>query len=199
MMRNGFTLSEILITLAILGVCLAIGIPLLAQQREKSVRNAAMKEVVLMLSEITREGVVSGDLTISNLKNFYFSRINANQLCDSGMNGCWDVTSQGVVAYDEQLDPGLILPNGVRITGFDNCCNQLANQWHNGIAIDWNGTKGPNLMGEDQLHVQACFGPEDCTLLSYPGYTVKVGTIGPNHTVAAQDAQNLQLWLEIFK
>ena len=59
----------------------------------------------------------------------------------------------------ESGQPGLVMHNGATIIGIDNgCCELSPQEWCNGMVLDWNGTKPPNLMGDDQILLEVNYG-----------------------------------------
>jgi prepilin-type N-terminal cleavage/methylation domain-containing protein len=204
---SGYTLSEILIALAILGVCMSVAIPMMAQSREKSLRTAVLKEAVQMLYGIEREGMATDELRYDNFKEYYLQRINAIKYCrtSSDAEGCWDPVVQGSATNENPVGGGVILANGAAIVGMNNFSEIPPSeqaillpafqngQVYNGILIDWNGIKKPNVLGEDQLHIMMCFGVRPC--LYAAGVTQQPGTVAPLNL----DVNNVNLFKETFK
>jgi prepilin-type N-terminal cleavage/methylation domain-containing protein len=199
---HGYTLSEILIALAILGVCLAVAIPLLAQSRDKAVRNATFKELMVILYEPIRAGMLTDELKPENFGDYILDRVNATKTCrgiaptgGSVQGGCWSAT-QGIAVpgNTEELEAGFVLPNGAQVIGLSNCCYGTGpvpvDSWGNGIVLDYNGPKGPNLIGQDILAVDLCYGPT-CT-------PVVSGKLLPSWAPGVPP-ENRTLYNEIFK
>jgi prepilin-type N-terminal cleavage/methylation domain-containing protein len=194
---QGYTLSEILIALAVLGICLAIAIPLLSQAREQTVRKAVMKEMITVLYDISRQGITNDELTPTNFSNYLLDKINGVRVCRGNAsdasdplntNGaCWDSSIQGD-AEGEFNEGGVVFANGARMVGFNNCCT-TGGEYTNGIYMDWNGIKPPNLVGQDQLHVILCFGYSDCSadldIYNPPITQGNIGLYRSTDTVAA--------------
>jgi prepilin-type N-terminal cleavage/methylation domain-containing protein len=197
---KGFTLSEILICLAILGVILGISIPLLAMNRQKEQKKTVFKETIQVLMEITRGGMADDELLPENFTKYYFDRMNAIRHCpvDATAQGCWTAP-----AFAESTAPGVVLLNGSVIIGMDTVSKPYPpplalfydrGVLSNGVLIDWNGAKGPNLVGDDQLYVDICYGPQPCE-----GEPHQPGTIVPyNPAVTGSNANNPVLFKQIF-
>lgn len=129
-----------------------------------------------MMNQIIEQGVTNQSISYTNISSFVLNRVNAVRLCptDSSTEGCWDAAIQGVYSA-EYNQPGFVLANGARIAGFDNAADTGNGDWENGFMIDWNGVKGPNVVGDDILWLAACFGPADCNHFT----DAKTGTIAP--------------------
>jgi prepilin-type N-terminal cleavage/methylation domain-containing protein len=206
----GFTLSELLIALAILGICLSVSIPLMAQSREQSQKKVAFKEALWMLETIMREGMTTGELVQDNFGSYYLGRINAVKTCrnNASTDGCWNFPTQsyaGSAAGDESDEPGVILASGMQIVGFNNPylavddpCGCL-----NGLLLDWNGPKTPNRLGQDQLWVMISYGDKpSCFNDDRYGLDQKPGTVIANRTnnmLPADVAPNQALYDSLFQ
>jgi prepilin-type N-terminal cleavage/methylation domain-containing protein len=61
--RLGFTLSELLVSLAVLGLIAGLTVPSVVQSVEKSKRKAVLKETIQAMSEIIQGGYLNGDFS----------------------------------------------------------------------------------------------------------------------------------------
>src|ERR1051325_8786269 len=88
---KAFTLAELLIALAILGVIATFTIPKVLQAMQDNQRKAVFKEVIASLSGINYEGWTTKQLTPSTAQNFILSRVNAVKICNTNAQteGCW--------------------------------------------------------------------------------------------------------------
>lgn len=79
------------------------------------------------------------------------SHLNAVKICsvNAAAEGCWPQTNDIGV---ESNEPGFVLSNGVTIAGMNLFTGA------NGVIVDWNGTQGPNLRGDDQIYLYVCYG-----------------------------------------
>ena len=151
--QTAFTLAELLISLAILGVIATFTIPKILGASQISQKNAIFKESIATIAGVVDMGLKSGELIPNTNGDTYFlTHLNALKICDtnSSMQGCWNTTIQGTPP-NESNEPGVILHNGAVIVGFANTANPSQ-----GILIDWNGLAGPNVSGDDQLLVGYC-------------------------------------------
>ena len=130
--KLGFTLSELLVSLAVLGLIAGLTVPSIVASVEKSKNKAMLKEAFQLVSSITQEGVLNGSFEgISNwditstasggIVDYFTSKFNYSKQCLVG-----DVLSEGCKAFyvdDGSIRDGAlinhsarwILPNGSRI------------------------------------------------------------------------------------
>ncbi|MCE3236175.1 MAG: hypothetical protein K0Q50_2355 [Vampirovibrio sp.] len=154
-LHRGFSLAELLISLAVLGVITVFAIPkVLSAQQDQRCR-AVAKEAYAALSQIQSQGLVEGVLSAATVGDYVMSRLNTVKVCpnDAAEEGCWDSATQGIAM--EMNEPGVILHSGAYVLGLNNCCGTAdglpAGELQNGVFIDANGPAGPNLVGHDQF------------------------------------------------
>jgi prepilin-type N-terminal cleavage/methylation domain-containing protein len=186
---RGFTLIEFLMALGIAGVIAAMLYPAIMQNVGLQKKQAVFKETIQTLTQLLDSGIANDSFTyISgtgglNWTSYFLSNLNATVTCpvDSATDypACWNSAVQGSTVGCEWNQPGVILPNGAAVVGFDN-----DNGIWNGIIIDWNGQQGPNNIGNDQLYVDISGTPATIT----PAF---VGTCG---MTAAQATANTALF-----
>lgn len=184
----GFTLIEALIALAIIGILMALLLPMINKTREEQTRQTVFRETITTLAQIQTEGIENDTMIPANIGSYFIQRLNAARVCstDSSTQGCWDTTLQGSSPIaNEELQAGVIMHNGVAIVGFDDgaACQ--------GIYIDWNGKKPPNTEGKDQMQVIISLNPPGC---SFPGLTIKYADMAAYSGTGESSA----LWDEIF-
>ena len=191
LVSKGFTLSELLISLVILGVIAAFAIPKVLVSQQSQQEKAVFKETIATLSEVYYEGSRTQTIpqNVSNQCDDYTyltSRINALKLCNtaSDAQGCWDDSTQGNnYGGGEVNEPGFVLPNGADVVGL--------NTWDctfGAFVIDWNGPAGPNVEGQDQLYLMRC----DYAPCFGGAPSLQPGLIQP------RNAQDVTLWSWIF-
>lgn len=166
----GFTLAELLISLAILGVIATFTIPKILLANQQAQRLSVFKETLSSISAILNQGIKDGGIqtaAVNTNGTYIINHLNALKICSSNSisQGCWpppDFTTW--VASS----PGVILHNGASIAGLSDVYPQN----HLQIVVDWNGLAEPNVHGDDQLRL----------LLALPGYTSLGGGItGPQY------------------
>jgi prepilin-type N-terminal cleavage/methylation domain-containing protein len=180
-LSKGFTLSEILIALAILAIILAVSIPTIAIKRQQDQRKAIFREGFVALYSILREGMITDEVQPGNVHTYFLSRANAVTTCygPSSTTGCWDLAKQGPAPSNEHLTQGFVLANGMQVVGITACCDYGGGIYMSDFIMDWNGAKPPNTIGDDWLWVRMCFGTIDCP----PPFTtipIKTGTFAPD-------------------
>lgn len=150
---KGFTLAELLISLAILGVIATFTIPKILQSQQNSQKYAVFKEAIGAIAAVLNTGYMTGQFDpTTNGVTYFTSNLNAAKICstNSSAQGCWNDALQGDPGV-ENGEAGVILHNGAVVVGFSNTANQSE-----GLIVDWNGTAGPNLEGDDQLYLGYC-------------------------------------------
>ena len=93
--KHGFTLSELLIALGILGVIATFTIPKILNSQANSQKTAVFKEAIATVVDINYSGSLQGEITCPNRRDYFLDRINAIQICntDSEAQGCWPQAS----------------------------------------------------------------------------------------------------------
>lgn len=116
MQRNGFTLTELLVTLGILGVIATFTIPKLLNVQQQGNYNAMAKEVVVMLSNaysnVKLENGISADNGKTDMIPFFnYVKIDStsvvdhsdgnNRNCSGGGSRCIKLHNGGVLHFSE--------------------------------------------------------------------------------------------------
>ena len=167
-MKKGFSLSETLIALAIIGVVAAVTMPLVIKNHQKQVTVTKLKKIYSTLNQAMQNSIAeNGDainwvdtnqtLNYNNMKA-YFDKywapyIKVAKYCDSASTCGYKAGPKGY--YGGSLPMGMfgaarigfIDPNGAYFL-FRNS-NQSKMGYYQNIFVDINGPKGPNLMGKD--------------------------------------------------
>lgn len=136
---KGFTLTELLIGLAVLAVLAAFSIPKVMQMQNEAQKRSIFKASLQAMRHITMEMATRGEnLAGSAGITALYNRLGAVQICAAGNTTC-----QTYATGD--LSQGAILPNGTHLYGF-NPAGSIDGFW-----MDYNGRNAPNLVGEDIL------------------------------------------------
>ncbi|MCE3234384.1 MAG: hypothetical protein K0Q50_564 [Vampirovibrio sp.] len=181
--RGGFTLAELLICLAILAEIATFTIPKMLYAQQSQQKKAVLKETIGSISGVLMLGLQSGQLDpTTNMDTYFLSNLNAVKVCPTNAQteGCWSVAVQG--SRMEDNEPGLILHSGAVVVGFGDTSNPA-----NGVMIDWNGTAGPNIQGDDQLHIGYCITTSCSSGWVSGGGPTRPGAIGVDRNATAAD------------
>lgn len=158
---KGFTLSEVLITLGIIGVVASMTLPTLIAKYNKKQTAIAVKKVYSELSQVIRRAEVDyGELQ-------YWPTNNA--LCDTEAYRSFVRTYilpyyKGFKLLKNGLENELWNNNGVSPCGINGITNNgtiISTSVHSGIIfilVDINGYKKPNYMGQDIFYFNTATG-----------------------------------------
>ncbi len=209
--RVGFTLAELLIALAILGVIVTFTVPKILGGQSNAQKKAVFRESVAALSQImylaTLYGTASGSYWLGsgsipgcsgyNSYCFFITRMNALKICPSltDIASCFaatDLTGFPTYPGSPHATRGVVLANGASIVM----------DWQGGGAagvvgrflVDWNGTDAPNQLGDDQLVLQGGYGPQKVTIYVLPGRVDSFPLAVP-----AENTKNTNLYNQIFQ
>lgn len=184
--QAGFTLAELLIALFIMGVIATFSIPKVLYNSQNAKKIGVFKEVISAVHQVVTVGWMAGEIHTTNTGTYLNEHLNGYKVCanNSWTEQCWR-PAQGTFTFNDETQPGLIMQNGATIlTGQSSCCDWINGAGSNGngntFIVDWNGTEGPNLMGDDQIKFFYCIGPGDC-------WGTRPGTIAAADSVANTD------------
>ena len=168
--KKGFTLSEVLITLGIIGVVVAITIPSIINSTKDNEFKVAYKKAYSDLSRVLLPAYVDGDLSIRQTQydeqqtraefDYIKAAFKVAKSCDAdNFTDCWVKTDVGGDACGSlQSDGSLCNPsdelprNGSSIGFVDGSGRFWATYYfmENIYMVDTNGAKGPNRLGKDR-------------------------------------------------
>jgi prepilin-type N-terminal cleavage/methylation domain-containing protein len=192
---SGFTLAELLIALAILGVIATFTIPKVLQSQQNGQKIAIFKETIAAIQQAQDKEQLEGGVTPTT------DDMNAIKTCpnNAGTEGCWPQAALGVWPnFNKSSGGGMILANGASVGGLglsfqDNIVNPSEDI--QAITIDWNGATGPNVDGDDQLTLLFCFSKPKCTDAVLGSKDIPYRHLGP----AYGDAASIALYNSIFQ
>jgi len=169
--NNGFSLAEVLVTLAVIGVIAALTIPNLLQQTNKEEHATAFKKFysdisqAVALIEMNNGGTLSYALgnNADEMMNAFENTLIYTKKCPTGSSGCWHAgtntwyTLDGRDGWEDRgTRPSAITNNGALISFLlsDKSCQTTSTGWGvenfcGWIVVDVNGFKGPNRVGID--------------------------------------------------
>lgn len=178
--KKAFTLAEVLITLAVIGVVATLTIPVLMQNADEKATVTALKKAYATLSQAYKLaeqeygtpdtwGLSTSDspTILSNFKPY----LNINKDCINGSTGCFPAnirykllgTTAGLFynAFDNMTNPKLILSDGTLLLGYSDSQNCVASSGSSPALqricgrffVDVNGFKSPNQFGKDTFEI----------------------------------------------
>jgi prepilin-type N-terminal cleavage/methylation domain-containing protein len=183
--KLGFTLSELLVSLAVLGLIAGLTVPSVINSVEKAKTKALQKETIQVISQIMQEGVMNGDFTaITNwnivnttdpLVQYFTNKFNAKQ-CPRGTTTppCdHNSLNAGVANVNNDHSGRWVLNNGVKISLFYHWTPQNNGTEITvlGFMIDTKpeGTNVPAVVGGDQLMIGCNYSDTPLTWYACPG------------------------------
>lgn len=176
-MKKAFTLAEVLLVLAVIGVVAALTIPTLIQKVNNDQYISRLKKTYSLLSQATNMlytenngldnlAVWSPDNQNSNIMNTFSTKLNVIKSC-YGTTGCFantmykQVNNSAGTSYDTSLTSRLVLADGSTVAFSDSTgsCNFTPNSGNAitpllsstcaQIYVDVNGPNPPNVNGRD--------------------------------------------------
>jgi prepilin-type N-terminal cleavage/methylation domain-containing protein len=162
---KGFTLSELLVSLGVLGLIAGLTIPTIVNAVETSKRKALFRETVQIVAQVVQEGVLSGELTPDDAGETYMlNHFNAVKTCptEACAENIWLYTSPTHRAFvkDAILNNGVILSFG----------HWAANYQMVYVRLPGNAVENYNFI---------CYNATQETITGFCG-TIKSGMIGPH-------------------
>lgn len=127
--RNGFTLMEMLIVIAIIAVLIVIAIPVFASQLEKSREAADLANVRSAYAQVSAE-VLLGDPTATVTVDLKQKQADWQSLDPVSIGGIVHYKNQG----DTDNWKGVAAPNGTCVVSYNEDC---------GIILTWSGKAAP--------------------------------------------------------
>ena len=196
MNTRGFTLAELLIALAILGVIATFTIPKVLNSQQSSERISIFKETIAAINQAAYEMTLTGELyDYASQQAVYRNKLNYVEFCsDATAGGCWSGIGGATSAQG-----GFIFHNGASAAGFR--LGHTANLGWEEIFLDWNGpNEGSNTMGDDQIALSICYNSAAPQFTSFSSNCTKqVTVVNKDSASGGNDAANLALWNEIWQ
>lgn len=175
--NKAFTLTEVLITLGIIGVIAAITIPALLNNIQNSQNITALKKFYSDISNATATIKEQNGGTMkqtAELNATYANVMKPIKICTSGTSqgNCWHINAVSwytlngnVTGAGATINQGFILNNGMLVNipeqiHFPNCNGSNAslgvanNDGCGWIIVDVNGFNKPNTIGKDIFYFQ---------------------------------------------
>jgi prepilin-type N-terminal cleavage/methylation domain-containing protein len=165
--QEGFTLSELLISLSVLALISALCLPGIFVEVQEIKRKAVLKESLSMLSRLI---------------------VAESQKDEPAQNSQELFTNNGNIV-ECRWDLPVINPNGSGDD--DNGCRLMTGAWvldvnghaqFDSVQLDWNGMEAPNELGKDRIAIAMNWGEEPYTDTTYlmGNDSVRSGEIKPS-------------------
>jgi prepilin-type N-terminal cleavage/methylation domain-containing protein len=133
--RKGFTLSELLVSLSVLGLIAALTLPSVFKSVKASKERAVWKETINALSTALRAGVDSGEITDTYSTVAYFkTHLVASEIRNSA---CPDAQPYPATTVCFRFHNGAVM--------------NMIGGGHEFLYLDVNGAEGPNSGGVDRI------------------------------------------------
>lgn len=159
MKSRAFTIAEILITLAIIGVVAAITIPVLLKNIQDIQFKTSYRKAYSAISQALLKAQNNGTLAsfsgtnggIGMQANFLAvqAEFKVSKICDSShLSDCWDTSTNSESFHNEQSTALSFIDN----SGMTWRARTIDADWASPvILVDTNGSKKPNKYGQDRF------------------------------------------------
>jgi prepilin-type N-terminal cleavage/methylation domain-containing protein len=174
---KAFTLSELLVSLSVLGLIAALTLPTIFNSVEQSRKKAVLKETVNILENVSYECAMEGML-----------RLNTGVGNDA--HQCY----QSKINFVKQDDVFANLANNTGSVTLQSGATISFNMGNTYTIIDYNGMQAPNTLGQDRVGVRVCY--ETFCSTSLFQNTKQHGKLAVDQT---QGAENIALWNSIWQ
>jgi prepilin-type N-terminal cleavage/methylation domain-containing protein len=165
---TGFSLSELMVSLAIVGVVATLTVPTLMNNVQESQLRTKWKKTIAVLSQLTQQAAQEGSVVTGQTPTWFLDRLKLTQRCAT-MSGntttptCNFATgSWGFVlaAEWESLtsvgEGGILSDTGAQLYFYDHSTGPTT-----ALFVDVNGILPPNVEGKDQMRLAGNFGLQD--------------------------------------
>lgn len=167
--KHAFTLAEILIALAVIGIAAAMAVPVLMQNINDNQYKSAWKNTWAGLNQAALSIMIDNNGNMANamgtdsntMRDAYGTKMNFVKTCNSGdanAGKCWASSwsyYDGSSPVSSLTQASAILSNGSFIYFVFNtaACTTSITNWGNvqcgAVVVDINGNQGPNKWGRD--------------------------------------------------
>jgi prepilin-type N-terminal cleavage/methylation domain-containing protein len=187
----GFSLSELLISVAVLGLISALTLPAVYNSVQKNQKKAVLKESVSVVQTAFLHCLNMGECSSGDYGKMY-DNINATTLCKESDGSCtFSYPIAGAPSESTNTNSvGYLLQTGAYMWGFQTDSVHQSDAF----VIDFNGEAAPNVVGEDVLYLLRCdmegyAGGGQVCIQPKHGSIQPIGPFSPASTV---------LWEDIF-
>jgi len=148
---NGFTLSEVLITLAVVGVLAALVVPGLVRESNNKAMMAMLQGTVTNISDMVQNELVRTRARKIEDTDIYLDPQKFLENFDTANGDAYgdSYTSVNGTSVTVSADKSTLFKNGVGVGITNNLTKRTSK-----IGIDLNGPKDPNIIGIDYFEVE---------------------------------------------
>jgi prepilin-type N-terminal cleavage/methylation domain-containing protein len=140
-LSKAFTLSELLISLAILGLIAAFVVPMVMHSIGEAAIQSNLREAIIALDQVANEAYMQGKYAEKRFQWFQ-QNLNTTQVCVN------DTSCMGGEDVGSSQNYSLVLPSGAVVTNI----HPLSTFSHGDVYIvDGNDPKGSNIDGQDRI------------------------------------------------
>ena len=181
--KKAFTLSEILITIGIIGIIAAMTLPVITSKVEKAILKNQIKKNYSILSQVLQKVmfeygdglVIESGFGFKEFNDAFLSNLKIIQICDKNAlsKGCipkyTGLNISGCPAFNEN---GVYNNRTVYILNDGSFIIPYNADWRSLWLVDVNGKKGPNKAGYDLFEVildENTLNPKNTKTLRYIG------------------------------
>ena len=140
--KLGFTLSELLVSLAVLGLIAGLTVPSIVTSVENSKRKAILKEGVQLFSDLVADYAMNAPS--QDFRTWVFTKVNTVKNCTGGVQagGCHTCLTGdwSTASWNWRTSQGGVLPNGLVFSFQPLYGDETSMQ----INLDYNGSSGSN-------------------------------------------------------
>jgi prepilin-type N-terminal cleavage/methylation domain-containing protein len=131
----GFSLSELMVSVAVVGVIATLTVPVVMNNVQEGKKKAVFKETISAIGQIVYEGVSNGELEQGvDMEAYLVAKLNGVKTCTGAAGGA----CVQVVRAANYPTKGVQLSNGATIDFYDYLSTDKV------AYIDWNGDVPPN-------------------------------------------------------
>ena len=174
--KPGLSLTEALIALGVLALVLAVALPKLITSNQDAGMKANLKTALTKVEASTTQAAAQGELNRGShtVYSVVTEGASVQQACpDALANGCW---SDPALSGAEYAQGGATWASGAQATGL---ATALVAGTHDLIALDGDGPRGSQTVGQDRLQLAVCVSPDGCTGVAPAGYAARYGEVFP--------------------
>ena len=166
MYKKGFTLAEVLITLAVIGVVAAMTIPSLMNNTNDAELKAQYKKIYAEFGAWRNYLQENNEIPVDDFDAAFAKYFSITKKCSSPQtDGCWHADGKWTNLYGNAITgtviygKGYVLSNGAYVVRDVNTYAATTDAFRTdntsqGVFVDVNGAKGPNQVSKDIFAIE---------------------------------------------